>query len=106
MIRFLIVDDELLGLSQDEMKFDNILKAGTCVNNTSNIEMPLPFRNLNQVMPDNKKPVYARTRNTLKRLALNEDRLKECCSVMGKYLEKNHVEQVPWDEQEPMKGKA
>ena len=99
-------DDELLGLSQDEMKFDNILRAGTCVNKTSNIEMPLPFHNLNQVMPDNKKPVYARTRNTLKRLALNEDRLKKCCSVMGKYLEKNHVEQVPWDEQEPMKGKA
>ena len=57
-------------------------------------------------MPDNRKPVYVRTKNTLSRLALNEKRLKQCLDTMGSYISANHVEQVPRNQQEPEIGKA
>ena len=91
-------DDEMKGLSQDDVKFDAIMEAGTHVNDSGQIEMPLPFRDETQILPDNCKAVYCRTKNTLERLKTNKERLEKFCATIQAYIDAKHVEPVPKEE--------
>ena len=99
-------DDEMQGDSQDDLKFDAIMLERTHIAKSRHITMPLPFRNSNQLMPDNRKAVFMRTKNTLNRLMLDKVKLNKCCQVMESYINANHVETVPWAEQDPNTGKG
>ena len=68
--------------------FHHIMSDGTKVNSDGNLEMPLPYRNVAQDMPDNSKPVYNRMKTTLEKLSRDGKRLKECLDIMDKYLAK------------------
>ena len=99
-------DDELQGKSRENIRFDSIMESGTHINGSSNVEMPLPFQNEDQLMPDNRKPVYMRTKNTLSRLALDPAKLEQCRQTMGKYIAANHVEPIPRGQEDPEDGKG
>ena len=99
-------DDELPDKSIDDARFDAIMEVGTKINASGHIEMPLPFRNHDQTMPNNRKAVFCRTRNTLGRLASDPAKLDMCLEVMGKYWQENHVEPVPGLEEQPDEGRA
>ena len=99
-------DDELSARSRDDARFDAILRHGTYVDAEGNITMPLPFRFPEQLMPDNKRAVYARTKNSLIRTARDPDQLSKCTDTMGQYWACNHVEQIPDSEPQPPKGRG
>ena len=99
-------DDELPGRSQQDTRFDNIMTLGTGVNTERNIELPLPFKEDNPVMPDNRRSVYQRTKNTLDRISRDPVKLKQCVDAMSTYIEAGHVEPVPFNQQNPRLGKG
>ena len=86
-------DDNLTAMSQENTLFYDILQQGICVNNAGNIQMDLPLKPDAEI-PDNKWPVFYRTKNTLARLKRNKKELDSSLKVMGEYIEAGHVEQV------------
>ena len=52
-------------------------------------------------MPDNRQPVFNRSKITLQRLKSNPSKLQQTVEVMGKYLSAVHVEQGPYKEKDP-----
>ena len=99
-------DDELPAYSQDDQKFNDIVSSGIRVSEEGFLEMPLPFKDSDVCMPNNKVAVYNRTCNTLERLKKSPDKLKECVATMDKYLRANHVEFIPVNEPSPLPGKV
>ena len=88
-------DDEREGPSLEDRKFLSIMKSSVTVGPTGNLTMPLPFRDTNPNLPDNRMPVYCRTKNTLDRLKKNPSRWQECLDTMSSYIEAGHIEQLP-----------
>ena len=60
--------------------------------------MPLPFKKDDPIFPDNRLPVYHRTKITHERLKARKDKLKQCLASMEKSLSNDHVETVPESE--------
>ena len=75
------------------------MHAGVCVTPEGNLELPLPYREIQ--LPNNKAAVYNRTLSTLTRLKRNEDILAKCTVTMEKNLKANYIEQVRELESEP-----
>ena len=96
-------DDELPGISKNEEKFLSILQDNITTDENNNIVMPLPFKKDDPIFPDNRLPVYHRTKNTLERLKARNDKLKQCLASMEKSLINDHVEPVPESELAPSK---
>lgn len=94
-------DDELPGLSRDDIKFVDKVRSGISIDDGGSVVIPLPFKDVSPIMPDNHVEVYVRSKNTLGRLSKNYNKLNECLKVMGGYIEMNHVEIVPDHEQKP-----
>ena len=90
-------DDELPGPSQEDQEFLHIVSSGIRVNAAGNLKLPIPFKE-DKVLPDNKTAVYARTSNTLSRIARDPLRAQQCVESMQKYLDKGHVEELPSDQ--------
>ena len=61
-------EDNTRGLSRNDQKFVEIVLQGTYINKEGNITMPLPFKEEEIVLPNNRAAVYHRTKNTLNRL--------------------------------------
>jgi hypothetical protein len=91
------VDDDLLGLSRSDQKFQEVINQGIKVNKQGNLEMPLPLKET-IVFPNNKLAVELRTKNTLHRVTRNDFKMQQCLEIMKKYLEKGHVTRIPDDE--------
>ena len=89
-------DDELLGLSTDDREFQAIVEKGICINSEGKIEIPLPLRPGVQ-LPNNRGPIYYRTKNALQRVSLDAETTSECVIAMQKFLDKGHFEQVTED---------
>ena len=94
-------DDNEKGLSKNDQKFVDIVQQGTYINDQGNITMPLPFKNKDILLPDNRVAVYYRTKNTLTRLKCDEKKLNKCVEIMGNYIELQHVEKVPLSDIKP-----
>ena len=92
-------DDELLGLSQDEQRFMDIVLNGIHINDEGNITLPLPFKNEDTKFPDNRQSILNRTRNTLNRIKRDNVKLNKCLSAMQDHLNSKHVEVVPKEDQ-------
>lgn len=91
-------DDELQGPSKEDSKFLAILSHGIDLDDHNNIVMPLPFKSVDPMLPCNRSSVYYRTSNTLNRLKKDQSQLNDCLAAMHKYIENDHVEQVPTSE--------
>jgi len=94
-------DDELLGPSKEDQIFLKILNNNVHVSETGHIELPLPFRCNRPIMPNNQNETFARSKSTLGRLKKDQTKLRSCVEVMQKYIDNNHVEQVPVSETIP-----
>ena len=100
-------DDELPDLSKNDKRFLQLVTSEIHTNENGNIVLPLPFKDSDPSLPDNRHQVYYRTKNTLNRLTKDTVKLGQCITVMQKYLDAGHVEAVPDDEFEPKRnGKA
>ena len=95
-------DDELLGPSREDQLFSHIMQMLIHTNDKGYLTMPLPFRNPNVIMPDNRNAVYHHTKNTLMRLKKDEYKLNQCLSSMNKNLAAGHVEHIPENGNEPV----
>lgn len=88
-------DDEMIGFSVEDKRFISIMENNVCVNEKGNIQMPLPFRKENQILPDNSRAVFGRMKGTLSRLSLDKGKLEKCVSSMQFSISAGHVEEVP-----------
>ena len=91
-------DDDITGLSANDRKFIAQIQNNCTVNESSHIEMPLPFRDDQISLPNNKNAIYYRQKNTLNRLTNEPIKLKECLEFMQKNINEKHVEEVPENE--------
>ena len=89
-------DDDELSPSREDLQFLERLKAETTINMKGNIEIPLPWK-LGGKLRDNGKAVYARTNNTLRKIAKDPKIAESCQVTMQKYLDAGHVEQLTPD---------
>lgn len=94
-------DDELPGPSKDDQEFLKKLSSEVLINDQGNIELPLPSRRDNPILPNNQTETYCRNKNTLNRLRKDSDKLKQCIDVMQKYIDSDHMEEVPANETIP-----
>ena len=99
-------DDDEQGLSRNDLKFVQIISGSIKINDKGNLETPLPLKNPEVRMPDNKFPVLRRTSATTRRLKKSPDTLKLCLASIGKNLSEGYVEQVPETELERDDGKV
>jgi hypothetical protein len=99
-------DDNIEGLSVDDCKFCEIMDNNMAVNSEGFIEMPLPLRHEEKQMPDNRRAVYNRQYNTLRRLKHDSGKLHQCISFMQNIIDEKHVELLSHDEQIGPEGKT
>ena len=93
-------DDDLTGMSQEDIQFLDIISNGIIVNEKGNLQMPLPLKP-NAEIPNNKNQVFYRTKNTLARLKRNPAKLQSSLKTFGEYLAAGHVEEVPRNRPDP-----
>ena len=91
-------DDDVATWSSLDEGCMRILRDGVRISSDGKIEVPLPLRHGDTVLPDNRLPVFYRSANCLKRIARDEEKLKLCMAAMQLYLERGHVEIVPREE--------
>ena len=96
-------DDESSGLSKDDQAFLQKLSSEIRVSESGHKEVPLPFRHNDPVMPNNKLETFHRSNSTLSRLKRDEPKLRSCLDVMQKYIDADHVEEVPPEEFTPLR---
>ena len=85
--------DNLLDLSKDDQRFIDIIGSNIKVNDKGMLEMPLPLKET-VTFPENKKPVFRRTLNTLMRVKRDQTYIDKCLEIMEKYLENDQVEEL------------
>ena len=90
-------DDDLPGLSKEDEEFNSIVSSGIRVDEEGNIEIPLPFKPGAEV-PENRLAVYHRSKNTLSRWARDPETREKIREIMGNYVAKGHVRQLPPEE--------
>ena len=86
-------DDDCTGLSSDDKIFLSDMKAGVKITETGHVELPLPVKV--KELPDNRVPVYMRSKGTLDRLRSKPSKLKACLESMAKSISAGYVEQIP-----------
>ena len=79
-------DDELPARSICEAQLDATLRHGTNVDAEGNITMPSPLWVPEELMSDNKRAAYTRTKNSLLKTARDPDRLSKCADTRGRCI--------------------
>ena len=99
-------DDEQPGLSLEDIQFLDMMQENMIINSEGHIQAPLPFKGQGDpTLPDNKKVVFKRTNNTLRRLK-GQPFLQSILDSMDSHIKHKHVEVVPQDEIEITDGKG
>ena len=98
--------DEQPALSMEDKRFVQIVHDGIKISEKGFITLPLPFKNEDVKMPDNRLAVYGRTHNSLKRLKTNPEKLNLTLDVMQKYISAGHVEEIPTSQSTPPPRKS
>lgn len=99
-------DDDLDGLSVNDRKFLNIIENNVTVNSEGSIQMPLPLKDELATIPNNRRPVYNRQKNTIQQLKRDQNKLMESTKFMQKLIDSKHVEVVPDEELSDNKGRT
>ncbi|XP_067947051.1 uncharacterized protein [Watersipora subatra] len=85
--------DEITLISQEDIKFMNIMHEEALIKENGSYEMPLPFRQ-RPIMPNNKVQAEKRLMGLKKKFGTNETFRKEYTTFMADLLEKGHAEEV------------
>ena len=88
-------DDEDTSLSKNDRKFVDLVSNNIVQNYEGNLQAPLPIRNEDLELPDNKFAVFCRQKNSLMQMKKDNPKLEQCLRCMQKMIKGNHVEQVP-----------
>ena len=93
-------------LSREDRRFLEIMEKGIHKNESGNWEMPLPFRNEHQVMPNNRAQAMHRLHGLLRTFTRKPEMKDDYLEFMGKIFEKGHASPVPRDEAPPTQGRS
>ncbi|XP_067939956.1 uncharacterized protein [Watersipora subatra] len=85
--------DETTLISQEDIKFMNIMHEEALIKENGSYEMPLPFRQ-RPIMPNNKVQAEKRLMGLKKKFGTNETFRKEYTTFMADLIEKGHAEEV------------
>ena len=94
------------GLSCEDRKFLEIMDRGIHKNSKGNWEMPLPFRNERQTMPNNRVQAMQRLQGLLKTFAGKPEMKADYLEFMGKIIDKGHASAIPSEEVPPPPGRS
>ena len=90
------VDTEYeIKLSQNDIKFLEILKNGISQNNKGHYQMPLPFKNGPPTLADNRNAALGRLASLKKQLLKNPNYQEQYIQFMNKIIESNEAEIAP-----------
>ena len=76
-------DDDERGLSENDRKFVRVMSDIT-INSEGNLETPLPLRDPDLRMPDNRLPVLRRASATTRRLRKDPETMQRCLELIAK----------------------
>ena len=93
-------------LSCEDRKFLEIMDRGIHKNSKGNWEMPLPFRNERQTMPNNRVQAMQRLQGLLKTFAGKPEMKADYLEFMGKIIDKGHASAIPSEEVPPPPGRS
>ena len=99
-------DDNNPGLSCEDQKFLEILDRSIHKNARGNWEMPLPFRNERQTMPNNLDQAMQRLQGLLKTFARKPEMRADYLEFMGKIIDQGHASAIPSKEVPPPPGRS
>ena len=97
-------EDNEISLPCEDQKFLEIMEGGVHKNESGNLEMPLPFRQKNVKMPNNRVQAVNRLYGLLRTLKKKPQMERDYFSFMEKILCKGHASPVPLDELKPKEG--
>lgn len=93
-------------LSREDRAFLEIMERGIRKNASGNWEMPLPFRDKRQTMPNNRTQAMQRLQGLLKTFAREPEMRADYLEFMGKIIEKGHASPVSRDDAPPPLGRS
>ena len=85
-------------LSQEDMRFLDILRSESKHDYEGYMQMPLPFKTENPVLPDNKNVALKRLWCLKKRLQRDEEYFKDYKDFMAGMIQRGEAERVPEEE--------
>ena len=93
-------------LSCEDRKFLEIMDRGIHKNSRGSWEMPMPFRNERQTMPNNRVQAMQRLQGLLKTFAGKPEMKADYLEFMGKIIDKGHASAIPSKEVLPPPGRS
>ena len=93
-------------LSREDRKFLEIMERGVRKNARGNWEIPLPFRDERQAMPNNRVQAMQRLQGLLKTFTRKPEMKADYLEFMGKIVEKGHASPIPRDKAPPPPGRS
>ena len=93
-------------LSCEDRKFLEIMDRGIHKNSRGSWEMPMPFRNECQTMPNNRVQAMQRLQGLLKTFARKPEMKADYLEFMGKIIDKGHASAIPSEEVPPPPGRS
>ena len=88
-------------MSQDDLKFMNIMQQSICKEDTGHYVMPLPFRNGRPDLPNNKTTARQRLEGLKRRLKNQPRYLEDYRQFIDQMIDRGDAEEVPQTETEP-----
>lgn len=85
-------------ISQDDMRFLQIMEDGIRLKKDGHYEMPLPFKEDKPELPDNKKYAIQRLKCLEKRLKRDEKYYSDYVAFMTETIDRGDAERVPTDD--------
>ena len=99
-------NDNEPSLSHEDRAFLEIMEKGIHKNASGNWEMPLPFRDESQTMPNNRAQAMQRLQGLLKTFNRKPEMKADYLEFMGKIIEKGHASPVPCNDAPPPPGRS
>ena len=84
--------------SQEDMKFLDIIDRGITVNSTGHYEMPLPFKNGEPNLPNNRSSTFCRLKALERQLLRDERKREHYMTFMADLIQQGHAEKIPANE--------
>ena len=82
-------------LSQEDMRFMDLMKKEIRETESGHLEMPLPFKTACPQVPDNYKTASFRLAHLQRKLETDEDYKRKYCQFMDELLDKGYAERAP-----------
>ncbi|XP_033124807.1 uncharacterized protein LOC117123090, partial [Anneissia japonica] len=99
-------DECKIAMSMEDERFIQKMQLGAHTNANGNLEFPLPFKEDDVNLPNNRSQAQYRLKNLLKTLNRKPEAMEEYKQFISKILSRNHASPVPESDINPLPGKA